>query len=168
VFDTSSNSWAEWGTWDGSHEFTEFIGSVAVYSKAWDITFIGDRTNGKIYKLDNENFQDNGSNVHTLIRTAHIDHGTSNKKRSKKLRIKVKKGVGGLVTNPEFTIRWRDKNGAWSNTVAHQLGRAGDEGFWIEMSPMGIYEERQYEIRHADNSNFILMDMEEDVEILPR
>ena len=80
--------------------------------------------------------------------------------------MRVKRGVGGTTTNPQFTLRWRDDNGAWSNTIAFDLGREGDTDFWISYGPMGIYRARQYEIRHADNSEFIFMDMEEDIEVL--
>lgn len=168
AYDASTQGWAEWGSWNGSNKFTKLIGITSEYAKAWDLTLVGDRTNGKVYKVDNQNFQDNGSNIRTLIRTGHIDHGIMTKKKSNQLRFKLKRGTGGLTTNPQFSLRWRSDNGAWSNWIAKDLGRSGDNEFFTDFNRMGMYTTRQYEIQHADNSDFILTSIWEDIEDLRR
>lgn len=163
TYDMSTGGWAEWGTWDGDRSFTEFRGVNSAYAKTWDITYVGDESNGKVYKLDKTNFQDNGSNIRTVIRTGHIDHGLSVRKRSNRLRMKIKRGMEGS-TNPTISLRFRDSNGAWSNWITKSLGHQGDDYFYIDFPRMGIYRSRQYEIQHYDNSDFILVGIDEDIE----
>lgn len=169
TYDQSTQGWSEWGEWDSTnYVFKRFIGTTATYAKAWDLILVGDKSNGKVYRVDSSSFLDDGDNIRTLIRTGHIDHGTSNRKRSHEVRLRVKRGTGGVTTNPTFSTRWRDNNGAWSNWHSRYLGTAGDTNFYVNFRRMGIYRTRQWEFQHSDDSDFILIEMQENVEDLGR
>jgi hypothetical protein len=119
-----------------------------------------------VYKVDPSSYQDNGNTIKSLIRTGHINHGTDNFKRSNQLRVRLRRGVGAITGDPQFSLRWRDQGGAWSNWHSRNMGRAGDPEFFVTFKRMGKYRTRQYEIQHADNSDFTLISIEEDVEDL--
>jgi hypothetical protein len=170
VYDMSVKQMAEWGKWNtdiGIYE--KFVGHTHAYAKDWGLHLIGHESNGKIYKLSNDVYTDDGDTIRTLIRTGNINHGTTNKKRSNALRLLMKRGVGNSdVKSPEILIRWRDNGRHWKNWRAKQLGRSGHSDFFIDFKQMGSYRTRQYEIVHADATEFILTDIKEDIVDLGR
>lgn len=168
VYDRSTNGWAEWGTWDGISKYTRFTGTVSTYAKDWDVTLVGDKSNGKVYKVDNNNFQDGDTNIRLLVRTGHVDYGTGNRKRSLGMRLRMRRGTGTLSVDDKVSIRWRDNNGPWSSWHPKSLGIIGDNDFYVRFGPMGMYRSRQYELAHSANSDFILIDWEENIEDLGR
>ena len=165
VYDLSTEQWAEWGKWSGS--YSEFICNEYTYAKTWDLHLLGDANTGKIYKMDANIYQDAGAVMRTLVRFGHISHGTMNKKRSKEIKIRLKRAAGGVSDNePKVKLRWKDDNKLWSNWKELSLGKMGDTDFILSLRRLGMYRTRQYELTHSENSDFILVSMEEDVEVL--
>lgn len=170
VYDYALNQWQGRWSWFDASVNTRFWwrGTAATWCPAWGFWVVGDRKNGKIYKLTNTLYQDNATwPVKTSRITGHITHGTMARKRSNELIIRVKRGVGTVsVTNPMMTVRWLDDNGAWGPYVNVALGNYGDNEMFARLYRLGIYRSRQYEFAHSDNTPFVLVDVEEDVEVL--
>jgi hypothetical protein len=131
---------------------------------------VGDWANGIIYKMDREAFTDNGNPIRTLIRTGHISHGTEMTKRSHCLRLRLKRGLANSsVSNPQISIRRRVNGSAqWENERFGSLGQVGQHEIHLEWRRNGVYRTVQYEIVHADASDFVLAGAEELVEPLGR
>lgn len=169
VWDLTTSAMYEWGIYDSSDgTYDRFRGTVHTYARSWQFNLIGDKSNGKIYKLSTSKYQDDTDEIRTLIRTGHMSHGTNRNKRSNAVRLRVKRGAGlnNATVAPKMSMRWRDNNGAWSNWHQRSLGLIGEQEFFITFRNMGTYRTRQYEIMHSDNSDFILINMEEDIEVL--
>ncbi len=163
AYDLVTDSWAEWGYWNSaSGEHDMWPGKSYCYAKRWQLHLVGDRSTGKIYKLNPAVYQDAGNTIRSLLRSGHHDHGTLRRKTVAELIIRAKRGLGGVSGDePVFTIRWRDDNGPWGNEVQVSLGKIGENEFIARLAPMGQYRTRQYEIAHTDNTDFVLVEMEE-------
>jgi len=72
------------------------------------------------------------------------------------------------VTHPTMMMRWREKNGPWSNTRRLSLGEVGQHDLWVELTQLGMYRSRQYEFIHSDDTDWILADGKEDVDVMLR
>lgn len=168
VCDLSTEKWAEWGNWNsGIGSYDEFICNTYAYSKAWNLHLLGSTTTGKIYKMNTSIYQDEGNTLRTALLTGHVSHGTMNRKSSHWVKIRAKRGVGGVSDNePVLMIRYRDENDDWSNWFQESLGKMGEHNFILTMWKLGTYRTRQWEIAHAADSPFILIDMEEEFEVL--
>lgn len=171
VFNWQTKKWQKWGYWDtSSASYKRYRGQVYCYAKDWNLHLVGDWQNGKIYTADRSTFTDDGNPIRTLIRTGHISHGTETSKRSHCLRVRLKRGLGNSsVADPQVSVRRRVNNAAqWENERFASLGQVGQHELHVEWRRNGIYRTVQYEIVHADNSDFVLVGAEELVEPLGR
>lgn len=88
--------------------------------------------------------------------------------------------IGGAYTGPDrytdhaetgedrlLMVRWQDnKTGKWSKTWELPLGPTGSTYVTRWRCPMGIYRARQYEFTLADAVGFVLVEIEEELEVL--
>lgn len=170
VYNIAQDDWCEWGAWDAdTASYKRFIGRSYAFAKNWGFHVVGDFRNGMLYKLTRAVHNDNGAVVRSVRRTGFITHGTSNYKRSKRVRLRMKRSTAtSSVANPTMMIRWREKNGPWSNTRRLSLGQVGQHDIWVEMTQLGMYRSRQYEFIHSDNTDWILADGKEDIDVMTR
>ena len=139
---------------------------------AYDITsglLIGDVTDDKLYSASSDVFTDNGATIKTIRRTGHITYDTLKRKRSKKLLIRTKKGVENAgEASPTCLIRWRDDNSSFNTGREISLSSNSDtnDNMVAREHQLGIYKSRQYEITHEDPTAFVLVELEEEVDIL--
>jgi hypothetical protein len=174
AFDVATKSfvgkWSWWNQLNVTHE--RWLGNCYCYAKDWNIHLVGDRRTGKIYKLSTDYYTDNGDTIRHSYRTGHVDHGTRNRKRSKGITFKFKRGsgiTGNETTAPEVMLRWRDNNGSeWSNERKISLGAIGNTELYAEIKQLGTYRSRQYEMVLTDDAPVVLVDVDEDVEELMR
>lgn len=168
AYDLATDSWAEWGYWDnttGVHQ--AWLGKSYCYATRWQFHLVGDRTTGKIYKLDISSFLDCCNEIRTVIRTGQVSHGTLKNKRSDSLLMRCKRGVGGVGEDePVAEVRWRNDNGNWGKIQRVGLGKIGEREMVKKLSRLGMYRARQYEIIHSAESDFVISDLEEEVEVL--
>ncbi len=166
AYNYQKDGWAEWGFWNtASASYDGFRGNCYCYATLWNLHLVGDRANGKLYTMSREHFTDDGEPIRTLRRTGFISHGTSALKTSNEIVFRLKRGQGNsAVSDPVMLLRWRNHNGAWSNTRPLSLGRVGDHALEARTHRLGEYRYRQYEIVHSDASDFVLVDAQEDVE----
>lgn len=172
AFDYEKSEWVgEWGHWvEATASYDPFKARNIINVKQWGKTLCTDRTNGKIYTLDFDTYQDDGQEIRSAVITGNIDHGTGRDKRSNELRIRLKRGQVAKVTTsdiePLMLVRWRD-NGSkvWSNYRQIPLGFQGDTEFYYSLYQLGTYQARQYEFVVTDNTPFSIVEVEEDVEL---
>lgn len=169
AYNYQKDGWAEWGYWNAETATHEaFRGNCYAYAKLWNKHLVGDRANGKIYTMSRNLYTDNGDPIRTVRRTGFISHGTSALKTSNEIVFRLKRGQGNdAVSDPVMMLRWRNHNGAWSNTRQLRLGAVGDHYLEARTHRLGEYRYRQYEISHADACDFVLVDAQEDVESHP-
>lgn len=165
IYNYQKDGWAEWGYWNtDSSTYEAFRGNCYAYAKIWNMHLVGDRANGKIYRMSKSLYTDDGNPIRTLRRTGFISHGTSALKSSHEIVLRLKRGQGSsAVTNPVMTLRFRNHNGAWSNERQLSLGAVGDHYLEARTHRLGEYRYRQYELCHTDATDFILVDAQEDV-----
>jgi hypothetical protein len=170
VYNIVQNDWSEWGKWDTDQGiYRRFIGNSYAFAKQWGFHVVGDFSTGKLYKLTRDVFTDNGSIIRSIRRTGFITHNTSMMKRSSRLRLRLRKGVANSdVASPVMLVRWREKNGAWSNMHELSLGEVGEHDVWLELRQLGMYHARQYEFIHSDATDWVLADGEEYIDVMTR
>jgi hypothetical protein len=166
AYNYQKDGWAEWGYWNlNTASYEAFRGNGYCYAKLWNKHLVGDRANGKIYSMARGTYSDDGNPIRTLRRTGFISHGTSALKTSNEIVFRLKRGQGNsAVSHPVFTLRWRNRNGAWGNERPLSLGAVGEHDLEARTHKLGEYRFRQYEIVHTDASDFVLVDAQEDVE----
>lgn len=168
VYNEKKKSWQEWSYWNSAtaenrrHRMQSYC-----YAQGWNLHLVGDQSNGKIYKMSRSFFDDDGTPIRTVRRTGFIGRGTSAKKQIHRLKLTLKRGVAtAAVPNPTLIVRYRDKPGAWKATREIDLGAVGHEETTIEISRLGIYTRRQWEIIHSDATDFILIGAQEFTDVL--
>lgn len=166
LYNVPTQSWVEWTTHDVPRNTSAhwLIGST-VYSQTHGLQLIGDRRNGRIYKMDYTASTDAGEPIRLVRRTGFLTRSTSIQKSSHRLRLHLKRGEGAVGANPACQIRWRNKRGAWSNPRTIALGEEGEFDIIREIPNLGSYRTRQYELTMTDAAPFHLIKAEEDVSL---
>ena len=170
VYDFQKDGWAEWAYWHTpTAAYQRYRGAYALYVPEWGKHLVGDRSNGKIYTTTASDFDDDGDTLRLLLKSGHVNHGSNRRKRTNRLILKFKRGVATSgETTPQISIRWRQDGGAWGNATLQSLGlgQTGENEFFVYLHRLGIYRTRQYEIVHADATEFIFVEAEEDFDWL--
>ncbi len=177
VLNLSNMTWAEWGKWDSSDgQWDRYYYQSHCYAKAWDMNIVGGSNDGMLYELSFDYNTDDGDEVRSVLRTAPITRGTYNNKRSHRLVFRLQRAQGdgtaddgrpGGVDEPVFAVRFNDDNQGWSEEIYVSLGRIGEKGMLEgELTGLGMYKSRQYEFIHTDNSEFSLVSVQEDYEVM--
>ena len=170
VFDSLLNVWYEWGNWNSATStYRIFRGVSFAFSERRNAQFVGDVSNGRIYKLSPTQYSDySGMPIRTMLETGFISHGTHNYKRSNSLQMRLKTGSGS--TQGQVMFKYRDiDNEAYGNEIFLSSNFSTANGnFFCSLYQMGMYRARQYQIIHTDSTPFILSDIQEDVEMLLR
>lgn len=171
VYNYVTNDWHKWGYWNTTAgRYDQFRGACYCYVKAWNLHLIGDRENGKIYRMNRTAFTDNGNPIRSLLRTGPISHGATFEKRSDIVRLHCKRGLGTTnIPNPQIMMRRRVNNRPqWSSERWKSLGRAGEHRPFIDWRRNGNYQTCQYEFMHMDNTDLVIMGAQEYVSPIGR
>jgi hypothetical protein len=165
AYDYVNDIWSRWSSWDTAYgKQKNFIAQHAVYVKPWNKHLIMSNTDGKIYEMSRQTFDDNGLVMKSYKRSKWINHGNEYRtKKSSALHIKLLRGS----QEGKFLIRWRDNGKAeWNTYQEIDVGPVGDRTFIYTLRPMGQYKSRQYEVLMTDAADLALVGMEEEVELL--
>jgi len=169
VFDFKSGLWSHWAYWNSiAGEHQRWRGNCHAYAPAWGKICIGDRSNGKVYTLDTETYQDAGEAVKTMVRTAHIDRGDFGAiKRTNYVDFRAKKTAPGGGSTITLAFKYRD-NGetTWSNEHTITLSAAsGATDYIARVRRLGRYRTRQWEFYCTDNAPVAILPPVEDYEV---
>ena len=169
ALDVDSLRWYKWGSWnEGIGDWDRFIGTHAAYVNNWNMTLVGSASDGIIYRIDPKIYQDAGDEIRSMIETAEIIHGSYNKKKSRYIEARMKRGQGPTDTEPKVQIRWSNDNRGWNHFRDLPLGTVNDKSIFKKITSKGRYKSRKYQIVHSDNSQFEFVSLEEDVKVLDR
>ena len=107
-------------------------------------------SDGHLYEIDDETYQDAGIPINVLIRTGKLDGGSTNNKTMGKIEV-----VGNKVASNAM-IRWSDDDYATNSAyrivdldaTRSQIRRCGD------------FRRRSFDVRHIDNTSLQLAELE--------
>lgn len=168
VYDYYQKQWAEWGEWNSaSMSWLPFDFNCYTYAKVEGQRIVGGDRSNNLYLMDADLRTENSVPIKFLRQTGHIDYGTSKRKRSNEIRIRIKKGSDSATGSEKLMIRWRDDGSSeWSNIIEIDLADVGETEFVHSLYRTGIYRTRQYEISATDNVPIVMAEAEEDIEVL--
>ena len=165
VYDMVTEEWYEWGKWNVS-EYNQFIGRCYAYSSSWNIHVIGNRADGKLYKMSEEYTSDGGATIRCEVVTGNYDHGKNDYKTSNALFVDIRRGdgiTGSPYTSGKLQVQTRDNRSyTWGNQIEIDLGQIGQSEWLAAFRPMGRYRSRQYRFVFQDNSKFVMNGIQED------
>lgn len=165
VYNVTSDNWCEWGKYDEEEaKYRSWRANGYAFSPSWGMHLIADIETPQVLELSSKFYSDVTSPIRLKRTTGPIDYGTSKRKRSGEVRLRIKRGMG--QSNPQLMIRWRDDNNRWSNEHWIPLGNAGDKEIIKRVFAHGIYRTRQYEFTATSSVPVIFIDAEEDIEVL--
>jgi hypothetical protein len=156
AYDVKNDTWIPWGTWDEVRgEQRQFLGQHTAYVRAWNKHLMMSRVDGKIFMLDRAAYEDDGLPVKSYRRTIWEDHGNGARKRADRLRIKIK--AGQTLTGNAY-LRWQDDGiEEWSPYMEITLNPLGKRDFIADLSRLGMYESRRYEISITDDADLVVV-----------
>lgn len=169
VYDLTRGNWYRWAYWDsGMATHDRFRGNCFCVAPGWNMTLVGDRANGKVYKFSTTTYTDDDDYISSLIRTAHYNHGTEAKrKHCNGLYVRLKRtSVVSTDITPDIVVRYRD-NGAttWKSDRTITLQQVGNTEFRGKLTRLGSYYSRQWEFVLSDPYALCLVSVEEDVDL---
>lgn len=162
-YDRSTKKWSEWLSFDGVN-WTPWVGQSYVYWPDENLHLVG-LADGTIGTLSLDATVELSQGVKAVSRTGFMDGGTSNRKLSKVLRLKLRRGTTATTSStvPVAEIAYRDDLGAFVGRQQFSLG-AGDYAPVIERWGLGQYRTRQYELTFMGSAEFVLSEAKEMLE----
>lgn len=169
VYDFISNNWYRLGSWNtGTATYDRYRGNCYWFCPDWNLTLMGDRSNGKIYKLSPTIYNEDGSTLRSLIRTAHYNHGTERLRKFCNgiyIRLKRTQTVSEDGT-PDLIARYRDDgNTTWNTAFTMTMHSTSNTEFIAYATALGSYFSRQWEFYMTDEYPLVLVSAEEDVDL---
>ena len=160
ALDIYNKIWSELGKWNSTtSSYDQFKGQSFTQATKWNLTLVGDRTTGKVYKFDSTDYEDDGATMRSMVRTPHVHWEHPELwKRSARLDFYLKKAsVADAADSAELLIKWRDQGETtWKTQRTVSLGRVGKTDFHGAIPGMGQYKTRQYEISLTDDSPLVI------------
>jgi hypothetical protein len=139
IRDVRSSKWTTLFGWDAEQGLpTRWPGWSHEY--LWGKNLVGG--NGAIYELDGATYTNAGVTQRVLGRTAHLSNYEI---RVDNLRLRVKRGVGGVDTIPEIMLRCNRDNRGFGPWKRKGLGKQGDRLLNIEFGGYGCGHSFQFE-----------------------
>jgi len=166
VFDVATGAWHERASF-ANGAFNRHRGNCQMFFNATNV--VGDYQNGKIYKLNLDDYSDDGDPQKWLRSWRALPTGANNLARTiqHSMQLDCETGVG-LVTgqgdNPQVMLRWSDDGGhTWSNEHWKSMGRIGRSGYrtiWRRLGATLKIRDRVYEISGTDPVRIYIMGAE--------
>jgi hypothetical protein len=145
-----------------------YLASYSTYYVASSRLF-GSGSNDNIYELRSDQRTDDGTSIRIMRRSGNITYKTLEYKRPSALKIRVKRSIQtATIPSPTMQIRWNTDGEGWTPYIDIPLDKSIASGGIMNytLHRLGIYRERQYEIVYDYDTEFIFIEMEEEVDIL--
>lgn len=171
MYDLALNYWAEWTNHDNATQTKRrFVGNAYAYARGFNQHIFGSFKSDKILEMKNTFYNDAGEQIRFEKTTGWLDHGVpDNKKRSYKLTMRLKTGVGiglGGNTEPFARFRWRDGGDTvYKNFRKIGLNILGQREFKITIRNLGAYYARQWNMQMFEDVPFVIGKAIEGVDI---
>ena len=151
AYDATTTMWHKWLYNDNNNVYHRCRGNCAALFQG--NVLIGDYENGIIYKLDRNNYTDNGQPIKRLRRAPHIVTDLQ-RQYFDELQIQFQPGVGlstGQGDDPQAMLRWSDDGGStWSSEHWATIGLTGaykNRAIWRRL---GQTRDRVFEVTVTD------------------
>jgi len=144
------------GTNDGAYQGTSLI-------SAYNKIIVADKSNGNVYELDIDTYQNNGEVLQRTRVTQTVDAtliGGSKKDRigMSTLAIEMETGVGivlGQGDNPQIMVEYSDDGGrTFSSGARARVGRLGEFVLLVEFDNLGTFYSRIFRFSTSDPVNY--------------
>ena len=160
VYDIATQLWHKWLWTDTQNNYHRHRSNCSAFFQ--NVVLVGDWQNGQIYKLDPNNYTDDGNTIRRLRRCPHL---TTDLQRQyfDELQIQFQPGVGleGITdpplnaetigANPQAMLRWSSDGGStWSNEHWSAIGKVGKYKNRIIWRRLGYARDRIYEVVVTD------------------
>lgn len=151
AYDIASGMWHKWQYTNNLGQYERHRGNCCAVFQG--LVMVGDYANGSIYKLDPNNYTDNGQHIRRLRRCPHL---VADLQRFyfEELQIQFQPGVGNSVdpgVNPQAMLRWSNDGGStWSNehwTSIGAMGKYKNRAIWRRL---GMARDRIFEVSVTD------------------
>lgn len=155
-YDRVTKKFGELDSNDANGNSIGFIATSYVYWNDRNMHFVG-LSDGRIAVLSEGARRDVGTQIQAVARTGFIDRGTFSRKVSEYVYIQIKRGAtqpGDAA--PLIEYRYRDDFGAFQSAIRRTLGEAGEYAPVIDAWSLGVYRQREHEIRFSDAGDFVL------------
>lgn len=158
AFDLASGMWHKWLYTNNRGQYERHRGNCCATFKG--TVYVGDYSNGQIYKLDRQNYTDNGQTIRRLRRAPHL---VSDLQRQyfEELQIQFQPGVGNSTDpgqTPQAMLRWSNDGGStWSNEHWTSIGKIGafkNRAIWRRL---GWSRDRVFEVSVTDPINAVII-----------
>jgi hypothetical protein len=160
VYDGSTQMWHKWLWCDNQNNFKRHRSNCSAFFQGQ--VLVGDYENGQIYRLDPNNYTDNGQHIRRVRRCPHLV-ADFQRQYFDELQIQFQPGVGlqGIETfplgdndigiNPQAMLRWSNDGGStWSNEHWAGIGKVGKYQNRIIWRRLGQARDRIYEVVVTD------------------
>jgi len=165
--DLNGAYWFELGSWNTvTALYNRFKGQHFCLATKWNLSLAGDRSSGKVFKLDSSTYQDDGQIMRSMGRTPMVHHGAPDiRKTALRYMFYCKRDSNQLSADiATLTFKWRDNPGtSWKTERTITLGATGSTDYRKRIGPCGQYYTRQYEWAITDDSPIILVSIQEDM-----
>lgn len=160
VYDGATGLWHKWLWTDTQNNYKRHRSNCgALFQNQF---LVGDYENGQIYRLDPNNYTDNGIHIRRMRRCPHLV-ADFQRQYFDELQIQFQPGVGlqGIETfplgendigiNPQAMLRWSNDGGStWSNEHWAGIGKVGKYQNRIIWRRLGQARDRIYEVVVTD------------------
>lgn len=157
--------WSQWSGYQASN-WVPFPVSAHFLAPGANTNVVG-LTTGRVARLvDNVN-TDLGDRIVASVTSGFQSHGTTARKRTRGLRIVLRRGEAEAAPGPIGLLRWRDDLGAWSDSLPVDAGESGDSHPVLTFRSVGWpYRLRQWQFEFSNTVGMSLVSITEDVEVL--
>ena len=160
VYDGATQLWHKWLWTDTQNNYKRHRSNCgALFQNQF---LVGDYENGQIYRLDPNNYTDNGTHIRRMRRCPHLV-ADFQRQYFDELQLQFQPGVGlqGIETfplgdndigiNPQAMLRWSNDGGStWSNEHWAGIGKVGKYQNRIIWRRLGQARDRIYEVVVTD------------------
>lgn len=164
-FDTSKKAWMERDYYAPTARIPLPYQAHAFWP-AFNGHYFGSTTAGAVYKWDPDTHTDLGQPLVMDRVTGWLDHGSNVRKRSVRVRARLRRGAGTPTTEETFEVRVADDGGAWGEWELVPLGESGDNEQIADAYPAGIFRVRRYQFRYSGTAGTALLAVEEHLQDL--
>jgi len=144
-FDASAGLWHR----RQSHGLTRWrVNDIIAWNGGWYGT---DFANGNIYKIDWDEYTENGEPLVAMRRTSYLS-SNQNRVKNSAVELVMDTGHGPVDGESCVNLRYSDDNGyTWSNYRQILLNDISNRGFRVRFTRLGSFYQRVYEIMVSSN-----------------
>ena len=151
AYDFTTGMWHKWLYTDNTNTYHRHRGNCCALFQG--NVLVGDYANGIIYKLDRNNYTDNGQAIKRVRRAPHLVLDLQ-RQYFDELQIQFQPGVGlstGQGSNPQAMLRWSDDGGStWSSERWTTIGLTGEYKNRAIWRRLGESRDRVFEVTVTD------------------